>query len=171
MYDISRLRVNFLEPSGPLQACNGTALPFFFMIMGNVIWPVDILAETWCCGQCLCMYRSAVALLCDWPGGIHCRRTWTAVVCQLLVAVIENVQQPLFSPFRIHFGPPISVSACWQLFFFFKICNIYSPPFLNLCSGGWGKKCPFFSHSFNTLFVSFFSFFQRLRSSVFHSIS
>ena len=24
--------VNFLEPSGPLQACNGTALPFFFNI-------------------------------------------------------------------------------------------------------------------------------------------
>ena len=22
--------LNFLEPSGPLQACNGTALPFFF---------------------------------------------------------------------------------------------------------------------------------------------
>ena len=23
--------LNFLEPSGPLQACNGTALPFFFL--------------------------------------------------------------------------------------------------------------------------------------------
>ena len=25
---VSWIRVNFLEPSGPLQACNGTALPF-----------------------------------------------------------------------------------------------------------------------------------------------
>ena len=25
--------LNFLEPSGPLQACNGTALPFFIMIL------------------------------------------------------------------------------------------------------------------------------------------
>jgi hypothetical protein len=24
--------LNFLEPSGPLQACNGTALPFLFII-------------------------------------------------------------------------------------------------------------------------------------------
>ena len=24
--------LNFLEPSGPLQACNGTALPFFFYV-------------------------------------------------------------------------------------------------------------------------------------------
>ena len=24
--------LNFLEPSGPAQACNGTALPFFFFI-------------------------------------------------------------------------------------------------------------------------------------------
>ena len=23
--------LNFLEPSGPLQACNGTALPFYFI--------------------------------------------------------------------------------------------------------------------------------------------
>ena len=31
IYVIRRLRVNFLEPSGSLQACNGTAvlLPFF----------------------------------------------------------------------------------------------------------------------------------------------
>jgi hypothetical protein len=24
--------LNFLEPSGPLQACNGTALPFFVIV-------------------------------------------------------------------------------------------------------------------------------------------
>ena len=24
--------LNFLEPSGPLQACNGTDLPFFFLL-------------------------------------------------------------------------------------------------------------------------------------------
>ena len=24
--------LNFLEPSGPLQACNGTALPLFYMV-------------------------------------------------------------------------------------------------------------------------------------------
>ena len=24
--------LNFLEPSGPLQTCNGTALPFFFLM-------------------------------------------------------------------------------------------------------------------------------------------
>ena len=28
--------LNFLEPSGPLQACNGTALPFFTYILRNV---------------------------------------------------------------------------------------------------------------------------------------
>jgi len=25
---------NFLEPSGPLQACNGTALPFYLLLTG-----------------------------------------------------------------------------------------------------------------------------------------
>ena len=25
--------LNFLEPSGPLQACNGTALPFFLLLL------------------------------------------------------------------------------------------------------------------------------------------
>jgi len=27
-----RQRVNFLEPSGALQACNGTALPFYWIV-------------------------------------------------------------------------------------------------------------------------------------------
>ena len=29
MYVVRQLMVNFLEPSGPLQGCNGTAVPFF----------------------------------------------------------------------------------------------------------------------------------------------
>jgi hypothetical protein len=29
--------LNFLEPSGPLQACNGTALAFTFLVAGR--WP------------------------------------------------------------------------------------------------------------------------------------
>ena len=32
--------LNFLEPSGPLQACNGTALPFFFKL-----WVLDNLGK------------------------------------------------------------------------------------------------------------------------------
>jgi len=27
--------LNFLEPSGPLQACNGTALPFFKFLIAH----------------------------------------------------------------------------------------------------------------------------------------
>jgi hypothetical protein len=27
--------LNFLEPSGPLQACNGTALPFTYVLRGK----------------------------------------------------------------------------------------------------------------------------------------
>jgi hypothetical protein len=27
--------LNFLEPSGPLRACNGTALPFFYLYVLN----------------------------------------------------------------------------------------------------------------------------------------
>jgi hypothetical protein len=31
-------KINFLEPSGPLQACNGTALPllFLYVVAGNL---------------------------------------------------------------------------------------------------------------------------------------
>ena len=29
-------QLNFLEPSGPLQACNGTALPLPYLIVGAV---------------------------------------------------------------------------------------------------------------------------------------
>jgi len=29
--------LNFLEPSGPLQACNGTALPFIFLLLDDYI--------------------------------------------------------------------------------------------------------------------------------------
>ena len=37
--------MNFLEPSGPLQACNETALPFYSKVMGEVqvsiiLWPL-----------------------------------------------------------------------------------------------------------------------------------
>ena len=30
--------LNILEPSGPLQACNGTALLFFFLLLFKVSW-------------------------------------------------------------------------------------------------------------------------------------
>ena len=30
--------LNFLEPSGPLQACNGTALPFFFIFISLILY-------------------------------------------------------------------------------------------------------------------------------------
>jgi len=33
--------LNFLEPSGPLQACNGTDLPFIVQIDTNVMEGVD----------------------------------------------------------------------------------------------------------------------------------
>jgi len=29
--------LNFLEPSGPVRACNGTALPFVLDVWGNVV--------------------------------------------------------------------------------------------------------------------------------------
>ena len=29
--------LNFLEPSGPVQACNGTALPFILDVWGHVV--------------------------------------------------------------------------------------------------------------------------------------
>jgi hypothetical protein len=29
--------LNFLEPSGPVQACNGTALPFYFLTLNKVL--------------------------------------------------------------------------------------------------------------------------------------
>jgi len=28
--------LNFLEPSGPLRACNGTALPFYFLLQAVI---------------------------------------------------------------------------------------------------------------------------------------
>ena len=31
--------LNFLEPSGPLQACNGTALPYLYMLQPSIIDP------------------------------------------------------------------------------------------------------------------------------------
>ena len=37
--------LNFLEPSGPLQACNGTALPFFTCY---IIWHVTVIALSPC---------------------------------------------------------------------------------------------------------------------------
>ena len=30
--------LNFLEPSGPLQACNGTALPLLYLVIKNKLW-------------------------------------------------------------------------------------------------------------------------------------
>ena len=29
--------LNFLEPSGPVQACNGTALPFYCSLLGTCV--------------------------------------------------------------------------------------------------------------------------------------
>jgi len=34
--------LNFLEPSGPVQACNGTALPFFFFTVANQMACVSV---------------------------------------------------------------------------------------------------------------------------------
>jgi hypothetical protein len=32
--------LNFLEPSGPLQACNGTALPFYLLLFESTVWRI-----------------------------------------------------------------------------------------------------------------------------------
>jgi len=39
-------KLNFLEPSGPLQACNGTVLPFFTFLPSLMGHTVDQLVET-----------------------------------------------------------------------------------------------------------------------------
>jgi len=42
--------LNFLEPSGPLQACNGTALPFTYYLtqISNIIPKWFCLQENYC---------------------------------------------------------------------------------------------------------------------------
>jgi len=42
--------LNFLEPSGPLQACNGTALPFTYMYA--------------CMYVCICIILQLIKLYC-----------------------------------------------------------------------------------------------------------
>ena len=37
--------LNFLKPSGPLQACNGTALPFFITLTDKVMHPEAVQRE------------------------------------------------------------------------------------------------------------------------------
>ena len=42
-------KLNFLEPSGPLQACNGTALPFYISIsyvFQPIVWPSSARRKT-----------------------------------------------------------------------------------------------------------------------------
>ena len=48
--------LNFLEPSGPIQACNGTALPFFITFISVFMFPrfitiyhVILLLRVSCC--------------------------------------------------------------------------------------------------------------------------
>ena len=52
--------LNFLEPSGPLQACNGTALPFlFFAVTGK-----PELAKGQMIRICTCTFLQILALNC-----------------------------------------------------------------------------------------------------------
>ena len=38
--------LNFLESSGPVQACNGTALPYLYLVLTTVLVTKDCLVST-----------------------------------------------------------------------------------------------------------------------------
>jgi len=40
--------LNFLEPSGTVQACNGTALPIYYILCISCIVKCLIIIDAWC---------------------------------------------------------------------------------------------------------------------------
>ena len=65
--------LNFLEPSGPPQACNGTALPFTSLMNGVTMKIVHSKLE-------LRFYTTAQ----EYESSTHILYSWSHVVCHLL---------------------------------------------------------------------------------------
>jgi len=52
--------LNLLEPSGPVQACNGIALPFLHLLGARLSCSLNM--------SVLCYNNTVCHILCTWPG-------------------------------------------------------------------------------------------------------
>ena len=99
--------LNFLETSGPLQACNGTALPFMPKYQKErvrkltmthlslcVVWCVCVVCGVWVC-VCVCVWCVCGVCLCVCVVCVcvcaRARKMWGLLILEQVVRIVTTV--------------------------------------------------------------------------------
>jgi hypothetical protein len=103
--------LNFLEPSGPLQACNGTALPFFTVKRRNLGLTISYNLRS---SVTLLFHLSHLLYFCVFQGNIHVFLSLLLLNVNLFAPVHIFLMKETYS-FCMLINTVLDIARCWEI--------------------------------------------------------